>query len=173
MLPAAVMVLMSVWEQLLSPKRTACQAMLFILMTCASGAAVCYWQGWVTNTLLLPFMALAFVLFRRALKPNVSVSQSILLFLSPATVAAVALMLSVCLNARREVTNVQPIYLLSTVLLNLGIESLLAIVYALVAEMAAARISGGTRVARCQPHPRYLHRVHHLHHAARPGDGAG
>lgn len=47
--------------------------------------------------------------------------------------AAVALMLSVCLNARREVTNVQPIYLLSTVLLNLGIESLLAIVYALVA----------------------------------------
>lgn len=41
MLPAAVMVLMSVWEQLLSPKRTACQAMLFILMTCASGAAVC------------------------------------------------------------------------------------------------------------------------------------
>lgn len=31
MLPAAVMVLMSVWEQLLSPKRTACQAMLFIL----------------------------------------------------------------------------------------------------------------------------------------------
>ena len=78
-------------------------------------------------------MALAFVLFRRALKPNVSVSQSILLFLSPATVAAVALMLSVCLNARREVTNVQPIYLLSTVLLNLGIESLLAIVYALVA----------------------------------------
>ena len=42
-----------------------------------------------------------------------------------------------------------------------------------VAEMAAARISGGTRVARCQPHPRYLHRVHHLHHAARPGDGAG
>ena len=133
MLPAAVMVLMSVWEQLLSPKRTACQAMLFILMTCASGAAVCCWQGWVTNTLLLPFMALAFVLFRRALKPNVSVSQSILLFLSPATVAAVALMLSVCLNARREVTNVQPIYLLSTVLLNLGIESLLAIVYALVA----------------------------------------
>ena len=133
MLPAAVMVLMSVWEQLLSPKRTACQAMLFILLTCASGAAVCCWQGWVTNTLLLPFMALAFVLFRRALKPNVSVSQSILLFLSPATVAAVALMLSVCLNARREVTNVQPIYLLSTVLLNLGIESLLAIVYALVA----------------------------------------
>ena len=169
MLPAAVMVLMSVWEQLLSPKRTACQAMLFILLTCASGAAVCCWQGWVTNTLLLPFMALAFVLFRRALKPNVSVSQSILLFLSPATVAAVALMLSVCLNARREVTNVQPIYLLSTVLLNFGIESLLAIVYA----MAAARISGGTRVARCQPHPRYLHRVHHLHHAARPGDGAG
>lgn len=133
MLPAAVMVLMSVWEQLLSPKRTACQAMLFILLACASGAAVCCWQGWVTNTLLLPFMALAFVLFRRALKPNVSVSQSILLFLSPATVAAVALMLSVCLNARREVTNVQPIYLLSTVLLNLGIESLLAIVYALVA----------------------------------------
>lgn len=133
MLPAAVMVLMSVWEQLLSPKRTACQAMLFILLTCASGAAVCCWQGWVTNTLLLPFMALAFVLFRRALKPNVSVSQSILLFLSPATVAAVALMLSVCLNARREVTNVQSIYLLSTVLLNLGIESLLAIVYALVA----------------------------------------
>ena len=133
MLPAAVMVLMSVWEQLLSPKRTACQALLFILLTCASGAAVCCWQGWVTNTLLLPFMALAFVLFRRALKPNVSVSQSILLFLSPATVAAVALMLSVCLNARREVTNVQPIYLLSTVLLNLGIESLLAIVYALVA----------------------------------------
>ena len=127
------MVLMSVWEQLLSPKRTACQAMLFILLTCASGAAVCCWQGWVTNTLLLPFMALAFVLFRRALKPNVSVSQSILLFLSPATVAAVALMLSVCLNARREVTNVQPIYLLSTVLLNFGIESLLAIVYALVA----------------------------------------
>lgn len=83
MLPAAVMVLMSVWEQLLSPKRTACQAMLFILLTCASGAAVCCWQGWVTNTLLLPFMALAFVLFRRALKPNVSVSQSILLFLSP------------------------------------------------------------------------------------------
>ena len=114
MLPAAVMVLMSVWEQLLSPKRTACQAMLFILLACASGAAVCCWQGWVTNTLLLPFMALAFVLFRRALKPNVSVSQSILLFLSPATVAAVALMLSVCLNARREVTNVQPIYLLST-----------------------------------------------------------
>ena len=104
MLPAAVMVLMSVWEQLLSPKRTACQAMLFILLTCASGAAVCCWQGWVTNTLLLPFMALAFVLFRRALKPNVSVSQSILLFLSPATV-----------------------------LLNFGIESLLAIVYALVA----------------------------------------
>lgn len=133
MLPAAVMVLMSVWEQLLSPKRTACQAMLFILLACASGAAVCCWQGWVTNTLLLPFMALAFVLFRRALKPNVSVSQSIFLFLSPATVAAVALMLSVCLNARREVTNVQPIYLLSTVLLNLGIESLLAIVYALVA----------------------------------------
>ena len=32
MLPAAVMVLMSVWEQLLSPKRTACQAMLFIQM---------------------------------------------------------------------------------------------------------------------------------------------
>ena len=80
MLPAAVMVLMSVWEQLLSPKRTACQAMLFILLACASGAAVCCWQGWVTNTLLLPFMALAFVLFRRALKPNVSVSQSILLF---------------------------------------------------------------------------------------------
>ena len=115
MLPAAVMVLMSVWEQLLSPKRTACQAMLFILLACASGAAVCCWQGWVTNTLLLPFMALAFVLFRRALKPNVSVSQSILLFLSPATVAAVALMLSVCLNARREVTNVQPIYLLSKI----------------------------------------------------------
>ena len=58
MLPAAVMVLMSVWEQLLSPKRTACQAMLFILLACASGAAVCCWQGWVTNTLLLPFMAL-------------------------------------------------------------------------------------------------------------------
>lgn len=133
MLPAAVMVLMSVWEQLLSPKRTACQAILFILLTCASGAAVCCWQGWVTNTLLLPFMALAFVLFRRALKPNVSVTQSIFLFLSPATVTAGALILSVCLNARREVTNVQPIYLLSTVLLNLGIESLLAVVYALVA----------------------------------------
>ena len=77
MLPAAVMVLMSVWEQLLSPKRTACQAMLFILLTCASGAAVCCWQGWVTNTLLLPFMALAFVLFRRALKPNVSLITQI------------------------------------------------------------------------------------------------
>ena len=45
MLPAAVMVLMSVWEQLLSPKRTAFQVMLFILLTCASGAAVCCWQG--------------------------------------------------------------------------------------------------------------------------------
>lgn len=112
------------------------------------------------------------------MKPNVSVSQSILLFLSPATVAAVALMLSVCLNARREVTNVQPIYLLSTVLLNLGIESLLAIVYALVAvpwlRWAAAANIRWERVWRVvQPHPRYLHRVHHLHHAARPGDGAG
>lgn len=45
MLPAAVMVLMSVWEQLLSPKRTACQAMLFILLACASGAAVCCWRA--------------------------------------------------------------------------------------------------------------------------------
>ena len=45
MLPAAVMVLMSVWEQLLSPKRTACQAMLLSLLTCASGAVVCCWHG--------------------------------------------------------------------------------------------------------------------------------
>ena len=106
--------------------------MLFVLISGAGGAALCCWQGWVTNTLLLPLMAVAFILFRRALKPTVSMTQSIFLLLCPAAMAAVSVMLAICLNARREVENQQSVYLLSTSLLTLGIETALAVLYALV-----------------------------------------
>lgn len=166
MLPAAVMVLMSVWEQLLSPKRTACQAMLFILLAGLGNkhvAAALHGVG------------------VRALPPCIetkcfSVTKHPSLFeprhRGGGGTHAVRLPERAARGNERS-ANLPAVHGTAESRHRKFTGNCLRAGGCAVAEMAAARISGGTRVARCQPHPRYLHRVHHLHYAARPGDGAG
>ena len=133
MLPTAVMVLLPAWEQLRTPRRTVCFALLFILLGSAGGAAICCLRGWSSNTMLLPLAVCAFFCFRYSLKPTVSATQSVFVFLTATAMAAVSVLLAICINARREVENTANVYLVSTTLLTLGLQTLLALIYALSA----------------------------------------
>lgn len=130
MLPTAAMVLLPVWEQLKTPRRTVGFALLFILLGSAGGAGICCLRGWTSNALLLPLGVCAFFCFRHSLKPTVSMTQSVFIFLTATAMAAASVMLSVCMNARHELDNAAPVYLYSTTLLTLGIQTLLMLIYA-------------------------------------------
>lgn len=127
--PGAFLCLAPLWEHVKAPRRTAVLAAALVTVICLAAAALCAIFELDSNLLLLPTLLAAFWLLRWRVGPEVSVSQTAFLFAVSGVMMAVCSLLSVVLNARAEVGNDAPAYLVSTSLLKLGLSAVLCIIF--------------------------------------------
>ena len=123
--PGAFLCLASLREHLKNPRRTYGIAAASLTAIGLAGALVCSMLEIKTNFLLIPIMIVAFWLLRWRMTEDVSASQTAFLFSIAAVMMAVCTLLAIILNARAETENPQPVFLVSTSVVCLGLSALL------------------------------------------------
>ena len=130
---AAALWLAPVLEYLRRPRRTVPIAVGAVTVLILADAAVCMCLRWNTNWFMLAELAVAFVLYCRALAPSLSRWRAAFAFMLGAWLLEVSVLLAMVVNARAERGNTQPVCLASTALLCLAFLAVLGVFYCLVA----------------------------------------
>ena len=127
--PGAFLCLASLQDHLKDPRRTYRIAALLCTVLCIFASLLCtVWQR-SSNFFLVPILIMTFWLLRWRVAPDVSVTQTAFLFSITAVMMAVCTLLSIILNARAETTNAEPVFLVSTSLICLGLAVVLCILF--------------------------------------------
>ena len=131
--PGAFLCLAPLRDHLKHPRRTYCVSFLSVTAVALAASLLCSIMEWSSNFFLLPILIVTFWLLRWRAAPDVSVLQTAFLFSVAAVMLAVCTLMAIILNAREELDNPEPVFLVSTSIICLTFALLLCMIFYLTA----------------------------------------
>ena len=131
--PGVYLCLAPLRNHIKSPLRTYCLAVISTTAVAVAGALLCCLLGCSSNFFLLPIMIITFWLLRWRVAPDVSILQTVFIFCVDEVMLAVCTLLAVILNARAELDNSDPVFLVSTSVVCLTLALLLCTIFTFTA----------------------------------------
>ncbi len=131
--PAAVLCFAPVYKHIRSLGKTIAAAAIVLTLFCAVSSVICAVFDLDCNILMLPEMAILFLLFYLSVKKKISFAKSLYVFLNAALMASACALTSVIVNAGAELGNTNNVCTISTSLICLSMEALIGVIYLLSA----------------------------------------
>ena len=131
--PGAFLCLAPLQDHLEHPRKTYFLSFLSVTVVALAASLLCSIMEWSSNFFLLPILIIAFWLLRWRVAPDVSVLQTAFIFSIASVMLAVCTLLSIILNAREELDNSEPVFLVSTSVICLTLSFLLCMIFWLTA----------------------------------------
>lgn len=125
--------ILPVWQKLKNPKKSVIWGVGYATIATGLSTLFCAAVRCPSNWPLLLMLSWGGVLYRRALGPEVSIGQMLVTYMSALAMTMVAVLVSICLNARQELQNPWSVHMPMTSLIMLGVGVVLFVVYALTA----------------------------------------
>lgn len=122
-----------VWQRLKNPKKSVLHAVGYVTVSTVLSALFCSFVRCPSNWPLVLMLSWGGVLYRRMLGTEVSIGQMLVMYMSAVAMTMVAVLVSICLNARQELHNPLSVHMPLTSVIMLGVGLLLFAVYALTA----------------------------------------
>lgn len=127
--PGVFLCLAPLRDHLKNPRRTYCLLGATVTVFAFVASVLCSIFELPSNYLLLPILIVAFWLLRWRAAPDVSIGQLAFIFTIATVMLAVCTLLSVILNARAELSNPEPVFLVSSSVICLSLAAVLSAIF--------------------------------------------
>lgn len=127
--PGVFLCLTPLRDHLKNPIRTYHLLTIAVTVFVLAASVVCSILECPSNYMLLPILIIAFWLLRWRAAPDVSIGQLAFLFSIAAVMLAVCTLLAVIINARAELSNPAPVFLVSTSIVCLSLAAVLSTIF--------------------------------------------
>lgn len=127
--PGVFLCLTPLRDHLKKPMRTYHLLTIAVTVFVLAASVVCSILECPSNYVLLPTLIIAFWLLRWRAAPDVSIGQLAFLLSIAAVMLAVCTLLAVIINARAELSNPAPVFLVSTSIVCLSLAAVLSTIF--------------------------------------------